>query len=41
MNVDINESLGIQLSGDGGIDSYGYMTTDNFVAIQVKKVERN
>ena len=41
MNVDIDESLGIQLSGDGGIDGYGYMTTDDFrttrVAIQAKR----
>ncbi len=41
MNVDINESLGIQLSGDVGIDGYGYMTTAYFrttrVAIQVKR----
>lgn len=41
MNVDMDESLGVQLSGDGGIDGYGYMTTDDFrttrVAIQAKR----
>lgn len=41
MNVDIDESLGVKQSGDGGIDGYGYMTTDDFrttrVAIQAKK----
>lgn len=41
MNVDIDENLGIKQSGDGGIDGYGYMTTDDFrttrVAIQAKK----
>lgn len=41
MNVDIDESLGIQLSGDGGIDGYGYMTTADFrttrVSIQAKR----
>ena len=41
MNVDIDETIGVQLSGDGGIDGYGYMTTDDFrttrVAIQAKR----
>ena len=41
MNVDIDETLGVKQSGDGGIDGYGYMTTDDFrttrVAIQAKK----
>lgn len=41
MNVDIDEVIGVKLSGDGGIDGYGYMTTDDFrttrVAIQAKR----
>lgn len=41
MNVDIDETIGVQLSGDGGIDGYGYMTTNDFrttrVAIQAKR----
>lgn len=41
MNVDIDETIGVKLSGDGGIDGYGYMTTDDFrttrVAIQAKR----
>lgn len=45
MNVDIDETLGVKQSGDGGIDGYGYMTTDDFrttrVAIQAKKWSPN
>lgn len=45
MNVDIDETLGVAQSGDGGIDGYGYMTTDDFrttrVAIQAKKWSQN
>lgn len=45
MNVDIDETLGIKQSGDGGIDGYGYMTTDDFrttrIAIQAKKWNPN
>lgn len=41
MNVDIDENKGVKQSGDGGIDGYGYMTTDDFrttrVAIQAKR----
>lgn len=41
MNVDIDESIGTKLTGDGGIDGYGYITTDDFrtsrVAIQAKR----
>lgn len=41
MHVDIDEVIGVQLSVDGGIDGYGYMTTDDFrttrVAIQAKR----
>jgi restriction system protein len=41
MNVDIDENIGVKLSGDGGLDGYGYMTTDDFrttrIAIQAKK----
>lgn len=41
MNVDIDENIGVKLSGDGGLDGFGYMTTDDFrttrVAIQAKK----
>lgn len=45
MNVDIDETIGVKLSGDGGIDGYGYMTTDDFrttrVAIQAKRWKSN
>lgn len=45
MNVDIDETIGVKLSGDGGLDGYGYMTTDDFrttrVAIQAKKWNPN
>lgn len=41
MGVDIDPSKGIVLSGDGGIDGFGYLTSDDFrtsrVAIQAKK----
>ena len=41
MNVDIDEKIGVKQSGDGGVDGYGYMTTDDFrttrIAIQAKK----
>ncbi|MBB1062290.1 restriction endonuclease [Limosilactobacillus fastidiosus] len=45
MSVDIDENIGVKLSGDGGIDGYGYMTTNDFrttrVAIQAKKWNPN
>lgn len=45
MNVDIDENIGVKLSGDGGLDGFGYMTTDDFrttrVAIQAKKWSSN
>lgn len=41
MHVDIDEVIGTQLTGDGGLDGYGYITTDDFrtarVAIQAKR----
>lgn len=41
MNVDIDETIGTKLTGDGGLDGYGYITTDDFrtsrVAIQAKR----
>lgn len=41
MDVDIDETIGTKLTGDGGIDGYGYITTDDFrtsrVAIQAKR----
>ena len=41
MNVDIDKNKGTKLTNDGGIDGYGYITTDDFrtarVAIQAKK----
>lgn len=41
MSVDLDETIGVKLSGDGGLDGYGYMTTDDFrttrVAIQAKR----
>ncbi|MCV3296245.1 restriction endonuclease [Oenococcus kitaharae] len=43
MGVKIDPSIGVQLSGDGGLDGYGYITSDEFrtarVAIQSKKWE--
>lgn len=45
MNVDIDENIGVKQSGDGGVDGYGYMITDDFrttrVAIQAKKWNQN
>lgn len=41
MNVDIDENIGTKLTGDGGLDGYGYIRTDDFrtarVAIQAKR----
>lgn len=41
MGVDLDENIGVKLSGDGGLDGYGYLTTDDFrtarVAIQAKR----
>lgn len=41
MNVDIDETIGTSLTGDGGVDGYGYIKTDDFrtarVAIQAKR----
>lgn len=40
MNVEISDKIGIKKSNDGGLDGYGYITTDDFrtsrVAIQAK-----
>lgn len=45
MNVDIDETIGTKLTGDGGLDGYGYITTDDFrtsrVAIQAKRWSLN
>ena len=42
MNVDLDETIGTSLTGDGGVDGYGYIKTDDFrtaarVAIQAKR----
>lgn len=41
MGVDLDETLGTKLTGDGGIDGFGYLTTGDFrtarVAIQAKR----
>lgn len=41
MNVAIDETIGTKLTGDGGLDGYGYIRTDDFrtarVAIQAKR----
>ncbi|ANK59435.1 restriction endonuclease [Loigolactobacillus backii] len=43
MGVKLDETIGIKLSGDGGLDGYGYLTTDDFrtarVAVQAKRWE--
>lgn len=45
MNVDIDETIGVKMSGDGGLDGYGYLTTNDFrttrVAIQAKRWATN
>lgn len=45
MNVNVDESIGVKLSGDGGLDGYGYLTTSDFrttrVAIQAKRWATN
>ncbi|NME30805.1 Mrr restriction system protein [Lactobacillus amylovorus subsp. animalium] len=45
MNVDIDETIGTKLTGDGGLDGYGYIITDDFrtsrVAIQAKRWSLN
>lgn len=45
MKVDIDENVGTKLTGDGGLDGYGYITTDDFrtsrVAIQAKRWSTN
>lgn len=45
MGVDIDEKIGVNISGDGGIDGYGYLTNDDFrttrVAIQAKRWNLN
>ncbi|WP_276804395.1 restriction endonuclease [Lactobacillus hominis] len=45
MNVDIDETIGTKLTGDGGLDGYGYIRTDDFrtarVAIQAKRWDPN
>ncbi|WP_322555902.1 MULTISPECIES: winged helix-turn-helix domain-containing protein [unclassified Lactobacillus] len=35
MGVDIDEKIGINISGDGGIDGYGYLTNDDFRTTRV------
>jgi restriction system protein len=41
MGVTLDESIGVSLTGDGGLDGFGYLTTDDFrtarVAIQAKR----
>ncbi|WP_137596696.1 restriction endonuclease [Paucilactobacillus kaifaensis] len=41
MGVAIDEKIGVKLTGDDGLDGYGYLTTDDFrttrVAIQAKR----
>ena len=41
MGVDLDENIGVKISGDGGLDGYGYLTTDDFrtarVGIQAKR----
>lgn len=41
MNIEIDEEIGISPTGDGGLDGYGYLTTDDLqtvrVALQAKK----
>lgn len=41
MNIAVDENIGVKVSGDGGIDGYGYLTTDDFrttrVALQAKR----
>lgn len=43
MGVDIDETIGIAYTGDGGLDGFGYITSDDFrtarVAIQAKRWE--
>lgn len=41
MNVDVDENIGVKLSGDGGLDGYGYLMTSDFrttrVTVQAKR----
>lgn len=41
MGVSLDEEVGVPLTGDGGLDGFGYLTTDDFrtarVAIQAKR----
>jgi len=41
MGVDLDERIGVKLTSDGGLDGYGYLTTDDFrtarVGIQSKR----
>ena len=45
MNIEMDEKIGIQVSNDGGLDGFGYITSDDFrtarVAIQAKRWEGN
>ena len=45
MNVEMDEKIGVQVSNDGGLDGFGYITSDDFrtarVAIQAKRWEGN
>ncbi|MCF1684234.1 Mrr restriction system protein [Tetragenococcus halophilus] len=44
MGVDIDESVGVQYISDGGLDGFGYITSDDFrttrVALQAKRWDR-
>lgn len=44
MGVTMDEQIGVSLSGDGGLDGFGYLTTDDFrttrVAIQAKRWDK-
>lgn len=41
MGVSLDENIGVKLSGDGGVDGFGYITSDEFrttrVAVQAKR----
>lgn len=45
MGVNLDEKMGVNISSDGGIDGYGYLTNDDFrttrVAIQAKRWNSN
>lgn len=43
MGVDLDDNIGVQYTGDGGLDGFGYITSDDFrttrVALQAKRWE--